>query len=200
MDISLGYCLYKLIVGPVEVLFSVVFSIALAHTNCIWASILIISLVVNLITMPLYNIAEAKQKEQRMKDDEIQPGLKHIKKSFFGNERIMMQQKYLKKCGQGYFSSLNALLPVLFQVPFFMAAYVFLSELPLLNSSGFWRVSDLGSADELIKFGSITINVLPILMVVINLLSSLVYTWKAPLKSKLQMFGLAAVFFVLLYK
>ena len=51
----------------------------------------------------------------------------------------------------------------------------------------------------MINLGAFSVNVLPILMTVINLASALVYTHNMTRRDKMQLYGMAAVFLVLLY-
>ena len=51
----------------------------------------------------------------------------------------------------------------------------------------------------MIRLGAFSVNVLPILMTVINLASALVYTHNMTRRDKMQLYGMAAVFLVLLY-
>jgi Na+/H+ antiporter NhaD/arsenite permease-like protein len=51
----------------------------------------------------------------------------------------------------------------------------------------------------MLTIGSVTVNVLPILMTLINIVSGMIYTRGMPLKSKIQLYGMALIFLVLLY-
>ena len=53
--------------------------------------------------------------------------------------------------------------------------------------------------DALLTIGGLSINLLPVLMTVINIISSSIYTKGAPLKEKVQLYGMALLFLVLLY-
>jgi hypothetical protein len=65
-----------------------------------------------------------------------------------------------------------------------------------LQGASFLMIRNLGKPDALLPFG---INFLPILMTVINCVSGAVYTKGFPGKEKIQLYGMAAVFLVLLY-
>jgi hypothetical protein len=89
---------------------------------------------------------------------------------------------------------------LLIQIPFFIAAYSYLSHLETLQGTSFLMIRDLGKPDALLSLsGGGVYNLLPILMTVINCVSSAVYTKDFPLKDKIQLYGIAAVFLVLLY-
>ena len=61
------------------------------------------------------------------------------------------------------------------------------------------NIKDLGAPDGLIVIGGIAINLLPILMTLINVISSALYLKGFPLKTKIQLYGMAAFFLVFLY-
>ena len=94
---------------------------------------------------------------------------------------------------------LNSSVSLLLEIPFFMAAYQFLSNLELLNGVSLGPIKDLGAPDGLLVIGSIAINVLPILMTLINVISSAIYVKGFPLKTKIQLYAMALFFLVFLY-
>ena len=161
--------------------------------------IIILSLSVSVLTLPLYRRADAIQMDSRKKEEEIRPVVNHISKSFKGDEKILMLQAYyrIKKYSSLY--SLKGLLSLILQIPFFIAAYRFLSKLPILGGCSFGPIKDLMTPDSLIVIGGISINVLPILMTVINLISSAIIVHGQPLKNKVALYLSAAIFLVLLY-
>ena len=80
-----------------------------------------------------------------------------------------------------------------------MAAYIFLSEPRLLAGESFFFLTDLSKQDQLINLFDFKINLLPILMTIINILSSYVYTEKLSKSEKFQLYITAIVFLFLLY-
>jgi membrane protein insertase Oxa1/YidC/SpoIIIJ len=80
-----------------------------------------------------------------------------------------------------------------------MAAYQLLSNAQMLNGASLGPITDLGAPDGLIALGSITLNALPILMTLINVISSAIYLKGFPLKTKIQLYGMALFFLVFLY-
>ncbi len=63
----------------------------------------------------------------------------------------------------------------------------------------FGPITDLGAPDGLLVIGSVSINVLPLLMTAINVVSAAIYMKGFPLQGKVQMYGIAAIFLILLY-
>ena len=191
--------LYTIFIYPLELLFEVVFTVAnriIGHPG--W-SIIVLSLAVNFLVLPLYNRADAVQKEERELEDSLQAGIARIKKAFKGDERMMMLQAYYKENNYSPLYVLKGSVSLLLQIPFFMAAYNFLSHLPILRNASFGPISDLGSPDGMYVIAGVTINVLPIIMTAVNFISGYIYTKGMPLKSKIQLYGMALIFLVLLY-
>ena len=95
--------------------------------------------------------------------------------------------------------ALKSSVSLLLQIPFFIAAYNLLSGMQSLHGMSFGIISDLGTEDAMFHIGTFPVNVLPILMTLINVVSGIIYTKGHPLRAKVQVYGLAAIFLVLLY-
>lgn len=202
---SFGDYLFWLLIEPLKILFEFLFYHSYKITgSCGW-SIVVLSLVINILVLPLYNRANQIQIEAKEADNAVKDMAQHIKKSFKGDEKVMILQTYYShmKRSPFHYSPLNTLkssLSLLLQIPFFIAAYSFLSQLSLLNGVSLGPIDDLGAPDALIKIGSLTINLLPILMTIINIVSGFIYESKGgTVKDKLKLVVIALVFLVLLY-
>lgn len=191
--------LYTLIIYPIELLFEIVFSIISKLSGNVVLSIIILSLVFNLVVLPLYRRADKIQEEAREKEIKLAPVIKHIRKVFTGDERFMILQTYYRQNDYSPLNVLKSSVSLLLQIPFFIAAYRMLSGCSLLKGVAAGPVKDLSAPDGMLMIGGIAINVLPILMTVINLISGAIYGKGLPLKSKMQMYLIAAVFLVFLY-
>jgi len=86
--------LYSILIGPLELVFEVIFTIAYQFIGHPGLAIIVLSLIVNFLAFPLYRRADAIQKEQRDIEEKLQSGITHIKKTFSGDERMMMLQTY----------------------------------------------------------------------------------------------------------
>ena len=191
--------LYRLFISPLGLLFEAVFSIVNKHVSNPGFAIIVLSLLVNLLVLPLYNRADKIQNEQNETEKKLAPGIAHIRKSFTGDERFMMLQMFYKVNNYHPIMSLRSALSLLLQIPFFIAAYNFLSGLGLLQGVAFGPISDLGAPDAMLHAGAFAINVLPVLMTLINIVSGAIYTRGQPVKAKIQLYGMALIFLVLLY-
>lgn len=196
---SIGSALYKLFIGPLELLFEVIYAIAYRLINNPGLSIIFLSLAMNFLVLPLYRQADAMQAAERDREASLQPWIHHIRKTFKGDERFMILQTYYRQNNYKPTQALNGSFSLLLEIPFFIAAYRFLSSLQLLQGVSFGPIIDLGSPDALLHLRGISINVLPILMTLINLISAAIYMKGFPLKSKIQMYGMALIFLVFLY-
>jgi YidC/Oxa1 family membrane protein insertase len=192
--------LYTLIIKPLELLFEVIFSIANRLIGNAGLSIIFLSLAVNFLVLPLYKRADELQDEEREIQAKMASRLKHIKSTFKGDERFFMVQEYYRINHYKPVYALKSSVSVLLQIPFFVAAYNLLSGMQSLQGMRFGFIPDLGKEDALFMIGNFPVNVLPILMTLINVVSGIIYTKGHPVKEKIQVYGLAAVFLVLLYR
>ncbi|MCR5287313.1 MAG: membrane protein insertase YidC [Saccharofermentans sp.] len=192
--------LYTLIIAPLELLFEVIFSIANRLIGNAGLSIIFLSLAVNFLVLPLYKRADELQAEERDIQTNMASRLKHIKSTFKGDERFFMIQEYYRINHYKPVYALKSSLSVLLQIPFFIAAYNLLSGMQGLQGMRFGFIPDLGKEDALFMIGNFPVNVLPILMTLINIVSGIIYTKGHPVKEKVQVYGLAAVFLILLYR
>ena len=191
--------IYTLIISPLELLFEVIYTIANRLIGNAGLSIIFLSLAVNFLVLPLYKRADELQAEERDIQAKMSAGVKHIKKTFKGDERFFMLQEYYRINHYKPVYALKSSVSILLQIPFFIAAYNLLSGMTSLQGMQFGFISDLGKEDAMFSIGSFPVNVLPILMTLINIVSGIIYSKGHPLKAKIQIYGLAAVFLVLLY-
>ena len=191
--------LHKLVLGPIELLLDVIFALSMQMTKNPVLSIVVLSLAINLLVLPLYRKADAMQREEQEISKRLKPRMDQIKEAFSGDERFMMLQTFYRQNNYRPYYALRGSLSLLLQIPFFMAAYNFLSGLSVLEGVSFGPIANLAAPDGMLKIGGVTINVLPILMTLINLVSGMIYTRGQPLRSKIQLYGMALVFLVLLY-
>ncbi|MBQ9538517.1 MAG: YidC/Oxa1 family membrane protein insertase, partial [Treponema sp.] len=184
---------------PIRLLLELVYGVSYRLISSEGLSIVAVSLIVNLLMLPIYDKADSIRDRVIAKQKKMAGAVSHIKKSFSGDERFLMLSEYY---AQNHYSPLSTLLPslsILLQVPFFMAAYSYLSTLEGLNGRSFLFIKDLACSDSLIVLPHFTLNVLPIAMTLINCVSGAVYTRGQDFSKKLQVYLLASVFLLLLY-
>ncbi len=191
--------LETLFIGPLKLVFEVIFSVANSFVGNPGLSIIFLSLVMNILVLPLYRRADAMQEAARDIENKLNKGVTHIKKTFTGDERMMILQTYYRQNHYKPTDALHGSVSLLLEIPFFMAAYQFLSHLEILNGVSFGPIKDLSAPDGLIVIGGFAINLLPILMTSVNVISSALYLKGFPLKTKIQLYGMALFFLVFLY-
>ena len=192
--------LYTIFIYPVYMFVEFILFIANNITeDAIGTSIIILSLGINLITLPIYNVAEKWQEMERGIQKRMKPKVKDIKAVFKGDEQYMILSAYYRQNNYHPLYALRSLFALFIQIPFFIAAYQLLSELPALKETSFLFLKDLGSPDKLVTIGSISLNILPVIMTVINIAASAVYTKGLELKDKLTLYLTAFLFLILLY-
>lgn len=196
---TFGHMLYQLLIGPIELLFETIFSIANQLTGNSGLAIIVLSLAMNILLLPMYRRADMIQAEERNAEKRLAYWTAHIKKTFQGDERFMMLQTYNRQNNYRPFYALKGSLPLVLEIPFFIAAYHFLSNLELLKGTPFGPIGNLGAPDGLLNVAGLSLHALPILMTLINCISSLIYTKGLPAKDKIQLFAMALVFLILLY-
>ena len=158
---SLGAILETIFIGPLKLVFEVIFQLAYMLVGIPGVSIIFLSLAMNFLVLPLYRRADAMQMQARDTEARLKKGMDHIKKTFSGSERMMILQTYYR---QNDYSPLNALhgsISLLLEIPFFMAAYQFLSHLELLRGVSFGPIADLGVPDGMISIGGTAVNAVP---------------------------------------
>ena len=197
--------LYNLIITPIETIVGWTFFFFNKKFSMFGpaAAIVGVSLIINFLALPLYNIADSLQEKERQIQKSLEKGIKRIKHAFKGDEQFMILQTYYKQNNYHPLYVLRSSLSILIEVPFFIAAYHYLSNCEALRGVSFLFMKDLGAPDRLfsIPLGTTIfyINILPVLMTVINLVSGAVYSKEAPFREKIQIYVLAAIFLVLLY-
>ena len=191
--------LYYIFITPIEYLIEIVFTITNRFFgNPGWA-LVFLSVIVSTLTLPLYLRADAVQHREKQSQVRMSKWIDHIKHVFTGDERYMIMNAYYKEQGYHPLNTLRGMVPLFLQIPFFIAAYSFISGLDVINGCSFGIIRDLGVEDGLISIGSFSINVLPVLMTLINLTTAFIYTKGLSAKEKIQPVVLALIFLVLLY-
>lgn len=190
---------FYIFIQPLVLLIEFIFTIMSRWCGNYGVAIIMVSVVVNLLILPLYKRSDAMQEQERQKQKEMEHWVKHIRKTFTGDERFMMLSTYYRQMDYQPLNAIRGSLSLLLQIPFFIAAYHYLTHANLQGAS-FLFLHNLGEADRLLKFGDLSLNLMPILMTLINFVSSFIYTRGFSLKDKLQPIVLASIFLVVLYQ
>ena len=196
---SFGTILYQILIGPLELFFEVLYTIAYRFIGNYGLTIIVLSIMMNFLVLPLYKRADEMQERERDTEARLHQGISHIKKTFKGDEKMMMLQVYYRQNDYRPLDIIKGSISLFLEIPFFIAAYNFLSGLSCLQGVSFGPIVDLGMPDAMIAIGGIHINVLPILMTATNLVSCIIFTKGSTIKTKVQLYGMALFFFIFLY-
>jgi YidC/Oxa1 family membrane protein insertase len=187
--------LYTLIIFPIEQVIEICFFCYRAWFGSLGFAIIGVSVTVSTFVLPVYLMAEKQQRRQREIEKKLKNGVDLIKSVFKGDERFMLLSTYYRQNNYHPIFALRNSLDLLIQIPFFIAAYRFISDMRVLEDAPFLFITDLGAPDKLL-FG---LNILPIAMTLINVVSGMIYAKDLRLGDRIQLYLMACVFFVLLY-
>lgn len=191
--------LYTIIIYPLIQLIEFAFMLFYNVFKNEGISVIGVSLAVSIGTLPLYIVAEHWQQVQRDIEKKLDPGIKRIKSVFKGDEQYMILSTFYRQNHYHPLMALRSSFGLLIQVPFFIAAYSFLSNLPVLQGQPFFFIHDMGQQDALFHIGNFPVNVLPIAMTLINWVAGAIYTKGFKFKDKATIYGMALIFLVILY-
>lgn len=190
---------YQIFITPLVQLTEFFYSLFFEVTGNQGIAVIGLSFVVTFFTLPLYMVAEQWQETERNIKKKLKPGVERIKSTFKGDEQYMVLSTFYKENHYHPIYALRSSFSLLIQIPFFIAAYNFLSNLEPLKSYSFLFIKSFGEPDATFHIGSFAVNVLPIAMTIINCVAGFIYSKGHPISEKLQIYGCAAVFLLLLY-
>lgn len=195
----IGNALHTVLIWPIELLLAWCLYVFHLGTQSYGLAIIGVSAVVSTLTLPLYRYADGLQRKERAIQATLAPKIQELQKRYKGGELYEAMNVVYKEHNYHPIHASRASLGVMIQIPFFLAAYNFLAGFEPLRGQGFLVIADLGQPDALLALGGVTLNVLPVLMTVFNLLAGVVASRQAASGEKFQMWLIAAAFLILLY-
>jgi YidC/Oxa1 family membrane protein insertase len=175
-----------------------IFIISYRSTGSQGLSIIYLSIAVSILVTPLYLIAEKYQRKEQDIQKQMKRMKDNIKEVFKGDKRYMMLSTLYRQHHYHPLYALRSSFGLLVQIPIFLAAWHFLTNVDLLMSY-FYRFF-LERPDSLLVINGVSINVLPVIMTLISLVSAAVYSKGFSLKDIIWLYILPFVFLFLLYK
>ena len=160
------------------------------------ASIILLSFVISLLLLPVFIFIEKSKKKDDIVKKKMQPLIDEIKRVYKGQERYYYIKTINRQHNYSAFKALIPILSLLLQIPFFIAAYQFLEHFEPLIGVSFWFIPDLSQPDGFLG----TINILPIIMTLVNLITVYFYTKNGDSGERKQMLVLAMAFLILLFQ
>jgi YidC/Oxa1 family membrane protein insertase len=195
----IGNIFYTIFIFPLESGMRFVFTSAYMLFSNYGIAIILMSLSVNIVLLPLYYLAERWQGAERKIKAEMQSELDKIKKAFKGEKRYYYTMAVYKRFNYHPLMAIRVSFGFLIQVPFFIAAYHFLSNYAALDGVSFLFLKNLFQPDAFAQLGKFNLNIMPLVMTAVNIFSSYIYTTNLQKNDKIQLWILALLFFVLLY-
>ena len=187
--------IYLIIVKPIETILSLLFNLYVGVSHSYGLSIILLSLTVTVIMFPLFYIAEVWKRKEQVVEKRMKKRLAYIKKYYTGQQRYCMIKATHRLEGYTAASSFRTSFGLLIQIPFFFAAYHLLSHYQGFQGLGWFFIKDFAQPDGLL-WG---LNLLPIAMTVINIVSSSIYMRGSRAKEIVELYIMAALFLILLY-
>lgn len=197
--ISFNSIIYHIVIYPLELIYELIYSLVMRIVPIPGVSIIILSIFINTMLVPIYKLIDEIQKEQYEKEKKFSFWISHIKRNFHGDERFLMLKTYYRQNDYNQLSTLKGALPLMLELPFFIGAYHFLTSLNQLEGVPFLFIRNLAMPDGLINVAGMSINIMPVFMTVINLVSVGVFTDKKSIRDKVTMYLVAVVFLIILY-
>lgn len=161
-------------------------------------AIILLSIFVYLITFPLIKLVEKLSHKEESKKEKIKHLIEEINTAYKGQTRFFYTKTLYRIHGINPLSDLFGIAKLLVQIPFFLAAYHYLSSLEVFNGIHFLFIADLSKMDQSLPFAGIKLNILPILMFLINSISAFIFA-KENKNEFYTLFITGLLFLVLLY-
>ena len=192
--------LYNVTIYPIEFIIEIVFYLFNNVFKSGYAtSLLFLSLIINFISLPLYNIEESLQAKERAIQEKMKPMIDNIKAVYKGDQRYLLIRTCQRINGYKTIYAFRGTLGLLIQIPFFLAAYNFIHNLSGLQLGSFLFIKDFSKPDGILNIGDISVNILPFIMTLFSLLAGLIYSKKLRFKESLPLYIVSLIFLVLLY-
>lgn len=163
----MGEILYYIFIFPLESLLSFCLNSLHSFTHSYGLSIILLSLLVNLVLLKLTHIGEAKATKVSTLKSICDAKISEFKRVFKGAElQSYINTLYDQKHYHPIYA-LSGLSGLALQVPFFIAVLFLLQDFEGIKGVGFFGISDLSLPDGLL-FG---LNILPFIMCILSLVN-----------------------------
>ncbi len=186
---------FDIIISPFLYFIEQVYLFAYGLTSNHGVTIILLSFAVSLFLLPIFILIEKAKRREDIIKQKMKPLADEIKRCYKGQERYYYLKTLNKQHGYNPIKALIPVLTLLLQIPFFIAAYQFLEGYTPLEGESFLFIRDLSLPDGLLGF----VNILPIVMTLVNLLTAYFYTRNGNTAERKQMLVVAALFLVLLF-
>jgi len=190
---------YEIFIYPLELLMKLILAESLSLTGSPLFSLILLSFIITIISLPIYHIAETWQDKEREIQKKLKPKIIEFKSIFKGSSLNTYINTLYRQNSYHPVQAIRTSFGLLVQIPFFFAAYHFLSNYTEFNGLETTLFDDLGKPDGLISFGNVSLNLFPFVMFAVNIVSAFIYSKKTGKKEKWQLYGISALFLAVLY-
>lgn len=189
--------LYNILIMPIELLVSFMYELMKGIFGNAEIAIIAVSIIMQTLLFVFHKNMNENQNQRDLRRKPLEKWLQKGWNHFNGAE----QKSMLIKCKNWNITVLKSFdwVAILCQISFFVASYHFFSASIRYSKRSFWFLNDLGMQDRLLHIGAVTINLLPLVAILINIILAIVYTGDKSLKKRIQLFGVNVVFISLLY-
>lgn len=191
--------LFAIFIFPLTVLMEFILENFIKWTGSHFMSLVLLSFSVTIIAMPFSIIAERLQADERSVQKKMQTKINEFKGVFKGSVLNRYITTLYRQNRYHPILAVRSSLGFLIQIPFFFAAYVFISDYNQLNGVSTLIFENLGEPDGLIQIEGFTINIMPFVMTAANLGYAVIYGKGLSFKEKINSYVISALFLVLLY-
>ncbi|MBL6735441.1 MAG: membrane protein insertase YidC, partial [Shewanellaceae bacterium] len=190
--------LHMMLIEPIVWFMEFILSQAYLWVDSYGLAIVMLSISISTLLIPLQQWAQRWQLEDQILQQRMAPKKAEFKAVYQGQERFMMMKALYRQHNYHPIMSLKSSAGLLLQIPFFIAAYVFFTSLPL-SGQAFGYIQDLSQPDALWQINQWSIHILPFIMAGINLLSAVIFANSMSSSEKYQLYGMSLLFLVVLY-
>lgn len=187
-------------IEPISNIIGAIFIWLLSLVSNHGVAIILLSIIVNIVLLPFYHIAEKIEKKEKDVQKRMKPKIDEFKSVYKGYELYLYTKNVYRLNNYHPAYALRGLVSLLIQIPFFMGAYDFLSNYSGFDGVSFMFLNNLATPDQLLVIGGLTVNILPFVMTGINLLSGYIYSKDMIRSEKITIIVIALFFLFILYE
>lgn len=165
--------LYTIIIKPLEEFLGLIYMVSYKTFGDKILSLFILSTVVSLCSYIIYSRLSYIENNQSKLESSIDKVTSNINKHFSGEERTFMLQTYYREINYKPWYIFKKYLSIFIGIPFFISAYEFLNTKDILD----YTIGNinLSKPDGLISIANFSINLFPIIMTILSIISNVLY-------------------------
>lgn len=191
--------IFDILVFPIIIFLQTIFESINIVTSNYLVSIILLSFLVNIFLFPFSLWAQKLQNKEKVISSKLKAYIVEFKSVYKGSELNAVTSTLFRQHNYHPIYSLRSILGLLVQVPFFIAAFYFLSNYEKFIGVETILFNDLSLPDKWMSIGGFTINLMPFIMTLINIIAGYLYTKDMEKRDKQQLLFISLIFLILLY-